>query len=317
MKKCTSRSDSIKMYRRNTYIVLLLVTAYISVGQVLLKTDLHKDHENLLTTLFTGAPTLEVESNVLLLDVKSDAKKLEVHFTQGNLWPHVPPVLSAKDKKEVIPYKLTGNKDWFSIRANNSDSLSDSRVNVSLSPESNAGNRKVYFIKKVLLDGQEVHLTDFYYNYLDKNNSNVRLFYPADLRNLSKVLAIKAGKALTTIVVAILLVLFSTQLLLYFVSFVWEPPEVSSYFQAPDTQKPVSILDSIAEEYSIPLGFLGTVLSIWFALENGANEFSDFYGILQILKIAIFTTVLGLATKVICTVRRKQIKIFGNSSNDK
>ena len=304
--------DQLLNYRKRTYWVLLLVVVYLGIGQIILRSNLHKEYENGFTMLFTGIPSLEVGSNVLILDFKTLAKSLEVHFSRP-ISPTVALVISVKDNKEIYPYRIIGRgEDWFAVSVNNIESLSDQPVNVNLTSAINDGNNSNFFIKRVLLDGREVTLSDFYYKYLRQGETNVRLFYPADLFNLSKLFAMYAGTAITRIVVALLVVMFLTQFILLILSIKGEPHEVASFFRHPEHNKPISILDSLAEEYSIPLGFLGTVLSIWVALENATEELSDFYAILQILKIAIFTTVLGLSTKLICTIRRKQVHMLGD-----
>lgn len=66
---------------------------------------------------------------------------------------------------------------------------------------------------------------------------------------------------------------------------------------------PINWLDIISERYSTFLGFLGTVVSLWVALERSGMDFSNFFELLDILKYAVFTTVLGLVTRSIYGMR--------------
>ena len=65
------------------------------------------------------------------------------------------------------------------------------------------------------------------------------------------------------------------------------------------------------------LGFLGTVTSIWIALELMDLFYSDFFQILQLMKVAIFTTVLGLFTKILYEIKEWYYgKIRGSETTD-
>jgi hypothetical protein len=77
---------------------------------------------------------------------------------------------------------------------------------------------------------------------------------------------------------------------------------VTEYFE--NENKPAVIfIDEIANRFAIPLGFLGTVTSIWFSLETTEADYSSFVQVLDTMRIAVFTTVLGLFIKILCLMR--------------
>lgn len=118
----------------------------------------------------------------------------------------------------------------------------------------------------------------------------------------------------------ILVVILAIQLVIFFLTM------VESLLSKRDLQiglgsiSPIDIVDIISEDYAVIFGFLGTVLSMWVALETAGLDYSNFFEILDLVKFAIFTTVLGLIIKSIYGIRefvfKLQTKTGGHRSNE-
>jgi len=144
---------------------------------------------------------------------------------------------------------------------------------------------------------------NFYYNEINKNQSNIELYNAFDISNLSNFIARLIGKQAIIFLITILMILLICQMLLFIIFVLRQPPHVKEYFDNPEKNAPVTFVDKLSNEFAIPLGFLGTVVSIWVSLEEGYIDYSSFFQILEIIKLAIFTTVLGLSIKILCIIR--------------
>ena len=161
------------------------------------------------------------------------------------------------------------------------------------------------FIKSIRMDGRQVSLIDFYENVLitDQDQSNVEYFKPLDIRNISNTLGNLFGEPLVFLVTFILLVMLGAQLFIIMMAFVKQLLPQLYTEVGEKAMFPVNWIDGFAENYSMLFGFLGTILSIWVSLEKADTDYGDFFQMLTMVKFAVFTTVLGLMTRIVYGVR--------------
>lgn len=284
-------------YKVTSYIIFLTVVAYILSGQIIIYYKLNKNGG---FTLFTLRPRLEVRANILKIEIKNQIKLIELKF--NNSLESV--FLLKGDKDKVLKYdiKLGPEKEWLSIQTKNT-SLQGVPINILLSKPEKAGYSKKRMIETIRIDNKELDISPFYHNYLLHQYSNLSIYYPLALPNISSFLASKFGNLVVRLILGLLWILFVCQTILLIISLMIQPEEVKEFFNNPTKDNAITFLDGIAERFAIPLGFLGTVVSIWVSLELSEMDYRSFVQILEIIKIAIFTTVLGLATRIICLIR--------------
>ncbi len=297
------------VYKIISYFILTLVIVYIATGQYIIQKKLYNVGN---FSFFTFSPNLAINSNTLKLQIKRNSKSLTLKFRE-RLKAASP---LASTNKEIINYtvSLENNGKLLVITANDQHTLQDVSLRILISEATKAGHAKKRFITNVMLGNNDHSIPEFYNEYISHDYGNVYLYYPMDLVNISSYLALNIGKSFTYIIVSILLIFFVCQMLLFFISIIWQPEEVKDFFTNPTREGAITFIDDTAEHFAIPLGFLGTVVSIWVSLETAETDYKSFAQILEIIKIAIFTTVLGLSTKVICTIRSKLRGILNNSS---
>jgi hypothetical protein len=135
-----------------------------------------------------------------------------------------------------------------------------------------------------------------------REDSNLELYYPLGPQNISSEIARRVGPSLVDAILYSLLFLAGSQILLLLAT-IKQPEVVSRYFKNFQDAKAVSIIDMASNDFAIALGLLGTISAIWVALEQPGMDFSSFDRILDVLRKAVFTTVLGIATKMLCSLR--------------
>ena len=166
-----------------------------------------------------------------------------------------------------------------------------------------ASANETHKIKSVKVDGKLIPITVFYEDYVIREKSNLAYHIPMELRNLSRWLAVNMGQTVMSAIQIVLIFLFVIQASLFFICALWKPSGVREYFSEQPNSIAMTKIDYVSKVFSIPLGFLGTVVSIWVALELNGGEFGNFEGILSVFKVAIFTSVLGLGVHSLCLLR--------------
>ncbi|MBW2321101.1 MAG: hypothetical protein JRF31_09725 [Deltaproteobacteria bacterium] len=305
-----------KSYKIISYSFLILVVAYVGLGQLIIAANV--DIDSKWSILFTGHPRLQIRHNVLKLEFKVDSSTIEFQFTKP-LTEKVKP-LSPKDHNLIYAINMSTERDWLTIKALKGKSLQNIPLAFSLSDPEKPGYFVKRYISTVKVNGAPYSVSKIYKNLLRLGSSNVYLYYPFQLSNLSGFLANTFGSKFVYLIISLLLVLLICQAFLFAVSIVWQPDQVKDYFDNPEPGTAVTVIDSIANRFAIPLGFLGTVASVWYSLEGAETDYRSFVQILEIVKIAIFTTVLGLSIKILCILRGYHSGIFSglrsNRRND-
>lgn len=294
-----------RTYKIISYSLLIIVLLYIAIGQWIMAS-----HINVNTKFFwlTGTPSLEIRHNVIRLQLKVDSTILELQFTK----PLNGPVIPWEPKNANLAYKvnLSTERDWLTIKAIDKKSLQNIPLALTLSDPKKAGYIPKRYVKTVRIDHNQHPIPDFSYNVLSLDSSNTVLYYPFHFMSLSGYLANTFGYHFMFLIVLALLVLFLCQIILFTVSICYQPQQAKNYFDKPEENIAITFIDSVADRFAIPLGFLGTVVSVWYSLEEPGTDYRSFVQILEIVKIAIFTTVLGLTTKVLCIIRGRFPSIF-------
>jgi len=158
------------------------------------------------------------------------------------------------------------------------------------------------YIKSIKLNTNSVGITDFYKNTIDIKKSNITYYKSLSIFNISHFLAKRWGITLVTIIQVSLLVLFFSQFILFFLSLFHSKIIPKSFRDLRESLLSLNVLNYFSR-HSITIGFLGTISSIWVSLELLDTIFNNFFQILDLLKVAIFTTVLGLTTRILYEIK--------------
>ncbi len=302
--------QSKKNYLIISYALVALISVYVATTQWIINKQLYKNYD---LSLLTGEPVIEIDLNVLVMMSNTNVRTIDFRFQNE---------LSSVDESFDYPRKktdgtteditffntsLSDDKKWIRLKVANGATIADKIITIDFDNHSKNFSRNRYFIDTIKVDGKYVEVYDFVSKDITK--TNLKLHIPRSFSNISKNIANDYGENIIEIIKFILIVLLSTQTLLYLIGFVWEPEEISNYFKNVNPDDETLIVDSISRKYSIPLGFLGTILSIWVALEINQEFLTDFNSVLEIFKGGIFTTVLGLSTNIVCILRSQRIKI--------
>jgi hypothetical protein len=158
-------------------------------------------------------------------------------------------------------------------------------------------------IKSVFIDNNKVSIFKFYNEYLNPEESNVKYVRAFDYRYFSCFLARAFGRHIVIILMFILIVLFSVQLILIIMIFTLQLISPTHYKLGRLAPPPLNYFDILSKDYAVVFGFLGTITSLWVALETSDSNLAGRYEIFDTIKLAIFTTVLGLATRSLFAIR--------------
>ncbi len=266
------------------------------------------------------------EDNVIRLSLKKKFSILEIYFKDNVTLSKGHQIFVVKEKTSPLmfaKYEVASSPDKKSIQITIKDSKEISGWLTMYIYFKGVGSRDFptrKYIKAISFDGSDVGITSFYNTFLIQEDSNLKYYKAFSIRNISNFLAIQYGQILIYAITYILVVILAIQLVIFFLTM------VESLLSKRDLQiglgsiSPIDIVDIISEDYAVIFGFLGTVLSMWVALETAGLDYSNFFEILDLVKFAIFTTVLGLIIKSIYGIRefvfKLQTKTGGHRSNE-
>lgn len=285
-----------------SYALLLLAVLYIGGVQALVKLEVAPAGQ---LAFLTGRPRVVVTDDVLTMHFKTKLREIVLTFNQplaGQIFLNQP---VRHPEYEVLWDSETGHsiiiKATSMLANEDPDGFSAAVFSVGrLFATADFTDREIV---NATVDGRSLSPYDFLTKVLVREKSSVSLYYPLALQNISRESAQAFGSYILYAILATLLLLSITQVLLLVATMRSQPDSVSYYFSDRATNEAVTFVDSIANEYAIPLGLLGTISAVWVALEQPSINFSSFDQILSTLRLAIFTTVLGLVTKVVCMIR--------------
>lgn len=173
-------------------------------------------------------------------------------------------------------------------------------------------------IESVFIDNNKVSIFKFYNEYLNPKESNVKYIRAFDYRYFSCFLAKAFGRYIVIILMFLLIVLFSVQLILIVMIFILQFISPIHYKLGKLAPPPLNYFDILSKDYAVVFGFLGTITSLWVALETSDSNLSSPYEIFDTIKLAIFTTVLGLATRSLFAIREFIYNVYlGRDIKDK
>lgn len=285
-------------YKIYALFLLAFVLIFLSANIFLTVT---KFGQNLNFNFITGDPLLMVNYNLIDFRVKTSANKIELFFKEP--LNHEPIQINKRDESSNYQISSSSEKDLITIKSNAPKGLQNQHIIIRLDGYEDSGIITKRFIRKIKINDYEESIIDFIHDDISNINKSVSIYYEYSLWNLSNIAAKYFGFSIVSLILLILLILFACQLLLLPISVGWQPEVVKDYFRDNEKGKAIFIIDELANNFAIPLGFLGTVTSIWHSLEISVIDYSNFSQVIEILKIAIFTSVLGLSTKMICTLR--------------
>lgn len=300
----------IRWYSIITYVLLIFVASFIGLGQALIANEAGVSVP--VYKLFTGTPRVVQSTDILHLRFIRRVASVELVFSQpldgegvtlpsrsahldAHWEPDTPRVLrfseSRGEPSDDPEYNDAGEAGTLlQIEARMSRAFIDHRPS---SRELNAA----------IIDGQPVEPYELLDQFIDRDRSSLYLYYPLALGNLSNEAAHRFGPYLLAFVMGSLLSLAICQLLLAVITFRWSPTTVRRYLAGQADVGEVPLVDRLANEWAIPLGLFGTALGVWLALEQPGIAYASFADVLGILRFAIFSTVLGIGTKLVCRLR--------------
>jgi hypothetical protein len=302
-----------------TFGAIIIIILYFIVCQII---DSDK-------TIIGGPKYLVNEDNVLRLSLKKRFNILEIYFTDDVNLSKGHQIFVVKEKISPLmfsDYEVISSSDKKSVQITVKDSKEISGWIELYIYFKGVGARDFptrKYIKAISFDGDDIGITYFYKTLLNHEASNLRYYKAFDINSMSNYLAVNFGKKLIYSITFFLIVILAVQLFIFFLT------TVKSLLSKKDLQlglgskspmNTINIIDIISEEYAVIFGFLGTVLSMWVALETSGLDYSNFFEILDLVKFAIFTTVLGLIIKCIYGIREFVFKLEttegGNGSNE-
>ena len=284
-------------------LLLLIVTIIVFLyGLIIQFVDID-------SVLVGGPKYLMVEDNHIILPINKKFSSLGLFFTE--------PVLLGIDNKIYIEkngegkkvlddskYKISSSSDNKVITIDLNDKFDSTLfIDINFAGFTKGGFYKKRYIENIDIDTRDVSLSKFYNVYIDTNKTNLSYFKSLDLRNMSTFLAENYGTLIFMADLWILISVFSIQFVLLFVTIIHSIIKQSSVKIGDDAIFPIKYIDMMARDFAVILGFFGTVVSIWTALEISQFDYSNFFQILGMVKIAIFTTVLGLGTRITYGIR--------------
>lgn len=288
-------------YRIVVSLTAVVIASYLLLSYAATKFELGPEGG---LFLLTGEPRVIAAGDQLQLTLQDRSTSLAITFEE----PIVGQILFGGNFSTPA-YNLewdTDNRRTVIATARQSTSTAPEsgfiRVNIPTSQLLPTGRDYRKGLSVISIDGQRVTPYQFLSQFLDRENSNLELYYPLDTKNISSEIARRVGALLVDTILYSLLFLTGCQLLLLAVT-VKQPDLVSKYFKDFRDSDAVTIVDRASRDFAVPIGLMGTISAIWVALEQPGTDFSSFDQILQVLRKAVFTTVLGITTRVLCTLR--------------
>ena len=270
---------------------------YLFAGQVVIHSDLSVK-ENDFSKFLTGKLKYNIYGDLLKFEISKPIKSIKFHFDEKII-----DLAVISNKIEKFNAVTSSDKRWIIVNSTNYNGLLNKKIKLSLSGIKYSGmplNRKIDLVE---VNDNPISMYEFYYHILNDDYSNLSLYYPFDINNISNWMASSFGEIIISLIKSILIILFIFQLSLFFVLVLWKNQTLNIFFSSPEANSAITWIDNISENFSVHLGFLGTVMSLWVSLEMATVNFQSFGNIIHIMKDGIFTTVLGLSIRVICTSR--------------
>ena len=288
------------LYSIISYTALTIALAYLATSQWLISKEAGPNGQ---LAFFTGTPRVILNDDLLKLSFVRSVDQVVLAFRDRIAEEYI-------STARVADYAVTfGSEYKHSIqitsrsRDDDVESLGFDHVQLQVGRAFSSGHFRDREISHVVVDGEVMEPYAFLDKVLVRQESSLTLYYPFALNNISGQLAHSFGPVLLGAIQVALLLLVVTQLVLLIVSVRLRPDGAVRYFSDPANNPAITSVDRIANEFAIPMGLMGTVTAIWLSLEQPSATFSSFEQILSILRIAIFTSVLGFVTKVLCLTR--------------
>ena len=261
------------------------------------------------SVLIGGPKYLMVEDNHINLPINKNFSSLELFFTEPVLLSknHIIYIQKEEGEKKVLDsseYKISGSSNNKVITIKLNPKFDPTLfVDINFLNVISGGFSKKRYIKSIDIDGKDVSLSKFYNIYIDTDKTNLSYYKSLDLRNISSFLAENYGTLILMADLWVLISVFTIQLFLLFSTLVYSIFKPSSVKIGDNAIFPLKYIDMMARDFAVILGFFGTVVSVWTALEISEFDYSNFFQILAMIKIAVFTTVLGLGTRIMYAIR--------------
>lgn len=291
-----------RWYGALSYGSLILAILYLLVTQMLIRLEVAPNGG---LPLITGRARVVVSDDILTLHLKSKVHQIVLSFNQplaGQVFLANPVQAAQYEVKWDPEMRHSVTIQASSLLANKAPEGFSAAV-FSVGRLFSTPDFSEREIVAATVDGRSLTPYDFLTKILIRDESSVSLYYPFALQNISRECAHAFGNLLIYGILGILLLLAIAQILLLLGATWAQPESVSFYFSNRATNEAVTFVDSVASDYAIPLGLLGTITSIWVALEQPSINFASFEQILGTLRLAVFTTVLGLVIKIVCMIR--------------
>jgi hypothetical protein len=256
-------------------------------------------------SVFTGPARLEIRDNILRLELKPECSLLEIGMLESL---RNRSVSLSSDSTNDYTVELSSERDWITVSPVEDNSLRNTPIEVILVNLGDTSFPTKRYITEIKIDKQEKNIPYFYYHLIDHSDSNVKLYYAFQIYNISSYAAEIFGQTFIWGILSTLIILLLCQILLFVVWIILRP-EPEGYIDK-EGSPPITFIDELSDRFAVPLGFLGTVVSIWYSLEDTGMAGLSYVRIVDIMKFAIFSTVMGLSIKVLFLIRgyRREVR---------
>lgn len=287
----------------NILISIVVIIIVLYVGLVSLVNSNPSWLNNQLVASMVKEPVLKIVSGKLLFSIQGDVKSFSFRFK--NPIVDASKILVTNDLFEHRKaYRLENSQDgyWLIVRSRVGEHKTLNNVIISIEMDrEEVSNRKPAFVDEISVNGKNISAIELFQKYIKigKYEKGIVLHYPYSLQNISNTLANIIGG---TVVYMVLV----TLLLFALVQFVMLVLDIRfPIFNFSRGKHELHMIDKMTGAYSIPLGLFGTIISIWYSLEVTNQYISNYTELVEIIKVAIFTSVLGISSVLMLEVRNR------------
>ena len=261
------------------------------------------------SSTLSGPKYLVIDDNFLSISINKNFKELELKFLDPiSINENYKIFKNTSDSNHELikqDFSLTISPDKKLLRVKiNKDLDGTTALNIPFQKPHNEGFLKRKYIESVSINQEEIPMGRFYKQYIDTGQSKVNYYRAFTIENISTYLAKYYGVWLYSATAYVLEVLLAFQLILFFTTAIGSLISTNRIGIAEKAVIPINFFDIASRDLSTFLGFFGTITSIWTALEFSDFDYSDFFQILNLIKMAVFTTVLGICVRLVFELRR-------------
>jgi len=282
------------------YVVLVLIASLVALSQSLIYLA---DAPTGRYRYLTGDPKIVLGGDELHLQLLTPAKRIALVFDNDLLASPIPIFQGDVNYKVHWNFENPKYVGLEMVAATSQEGTEGSRspkalqhFHLQMGSSFAFGDIRQRGLAFIVLDDNHITSQLLYLTQIDRARSTLQVYFPFAMQNVSGELARSLGPVLMWLLMFALVLLLVAQWIIVFLRFKWIRD--SAYGKQLSEHVLITRLESIADTSAIPLGLFGTIVGIWMALEQPSVHFSSFAHVVQVLRSAVLTTVLGFAVKI-------------------